>query len=260
MGRRHGNRLVSRVDRALGRLHQQYENLNYDILTNGERWVLHQLEASKQMSVVFDVGAHVGGWGRVARARLPQAEIHCFELVPATKERLAANLSGYRNVHVHDVGLSDHGGSTVVNCATGYTDLSTLVDGAIESFFGIETQQLTARVTTGDRFCAEHDIKQIDFLKIDVEGAEYDVLTGFHQMLSSGAIKVVQFEYGYVNILTKRLLRDFHQLLEGAGMTVGKIYPNHVEFRPYRVQHEDFLGPNFLAVRRSEEQLIAALS
>jgi hypothetical protein len=70
----------------------------------------------------------------------------------------------------------------------------------------------------------------------------------------------VQFEYGYVNVLTKHLLRDFHQLLEAAGLVVGKIYPNHVDFRTYRLPDEDFLGPNYLAVRRSQERLIAALS
>ncbi len=73
-------------------------------------------------------------------------------------------------------------------------------------------------------------------------------------------VNAVQFEYGYVNVLTKHLLRDFHQLLEAAGLVVGKIYPNHVDFRTYRLPDEDFLGPNYLAVRRSQERLIAALS
>jgi hypothetical protein len=118
---------------------------------------------------------------------------------------------------------------------------------------------VSARITTGDQFCAQHGFDRIDFLKLDVEGSEYEVLRGFESMLSLGAVDVLQFEYGYVNVLTKHLLRDFHQLLETAGMVVGKIYTDHVDFRTYK-HHEDFLGPNFLAVRRSQERLIATLS
>lgn len=260
MGRRRRSRLAPRVDAALVRLHQLYENLNYDMWSNGELRVLERFAEVGDVSTIFDVGAHVGGWTKMAARQLPSGAIHSFEIVPETYRELARNLSGVSNAHLHDVGLSNHSGDASVNYVPGGSGISTMVDGAIESFFGIQTQRLTARLAVGDEFCAEHGISQIDLLKVDVEGAEYDVLMGFQEMLNSGAISAVQFEYGYVNIITKRLLRDFHLLLEGADMVVGKIYPNYVEFREYRVQHEDFLGPNFLAVHRSQERLIRALS
>jgi len=42
-------------------------------------------------------------------------------------------------------------------------------------------------------------------------------------------------------------------------MKLGKIYPNYVDFREYRFQDEDFLGPNYLAVHSSLESLIESL-
>jgi len=45
-----------------------------------------------------------------------------------------------------------------------------------------------------DSFCKEHGIESIDYLKIDVEGAESDVLLGTMQLLQEKAIKFIQFE------------------------------------------------------------------
>ncbi len=252
--------LAPRLDHALVRLHQGYENLDYDFASNGERRVLERLAEAGGVSVIFDVGANVGDWTRLVRELFPRATVHCFEIVPKTYKQLAAALADDANVHVHGVGLSDQAGETYVNCVPGGSGVATVVDGITEEFFGVQTERVSVRVAVGDEICAERGVRGIDVLKLDVEGAEYEVLCGFEKMLAAGAIKVVQFEYGYVNIVTKRLLRDFHELLEGAGMAVGKIYPNYVEFRAYKLQHEDFLGPNFLAVHRSQERMIAALS
>ena len=69
----------------------------------------------------------------------------------------------------------------------------------------------------------------------------------------------LQFEYGRTSILTKFLLRDFHEFFEERGYAVGKIFPNYVDFRPYSIDHEDFIGPNFLAVRRERRDWIDLL-
>ncbi len=260
MARRRRSRLAPRIDRALVRLHQLYENLDYDFGSNGERRVLERLAQSGEVSVIFDVGANVGTWTQMAADLFPAATIHAFEIVPETYSALASNVAGHPQVHAHPVGLSDHAGDTLVNYVPGGSEAATLVDGAIEEFFQRQTERVSARLEVGDEVAAQQGITAIDFLKLDVEGAEYEVLSGFQTMLASGAIRIIQFEYGYVNVITKHLLRDFYELLEGAEMVVGKIYPGLVDFRPYRLQHEDFLGPNFLAVSRSQEQLIAALS
>ncbi len=45
-----------------------------------------------------------------------------------------------------------------------------------------------------DEYVKEHKVEQIDFLKLDVEGFEIDVLLGFNDFLQN--IKYIQFEYG----------------------------------------------------------------
>jgi hypothetical protein len=100
----------------------------------------------------------------------------------------------------------------------------------------------------------------VDYLKIDVEGHEPDVLAGCEKLLREGRIRAIQFEYGRVNIETRFLLLDFYDLLCGYDMVIGKIYPFSVDFREYAYVHEDFLGPNYLAVHKSQQSLLQALS
>jgi FkbM family methyltransferase len=58
--------------------------------------------------------------------------------------------------------------------------LSTTVEGVAQKAraFGIAHQTVRMPVTTLARLCEEHDLGPIDFLKVDVEGAEGDVLFG----------------------------------------------------------------------------------
>ena len=116
-------------------------------------------------------------------------------------------------------------------------------------------------MSTGDRYCEERGIETIDLLKIDVEGFEDRVLRGFSRMLGAGKVTAVQFEYGLANINTRFLLKDFHELLEGMGFVVGKVFPKYVDFRPYEIAtDEDFKGPNFLAVHSRHATLIDVLA
>ncbi len=69
----------------------------------------------------------------------------------------------------------------------------------------------------------------------------------------------MQFEYGYLNISSHRLLYDFYNFFEPLGYIIGKVFPKTVEFREYKVKYEDFLGPNYIAVQDKDEELIRVL-
>ena len=79
-------------------------------------------------------------------------------------------------------------------------------------------------------------------------------------MLSRDGIDVIQFEYSRLNIVRKFLLKDFYELLGESRYAIGKLFPNHVAFKPYDLLDETFMGPNFVAVRRGRLDLIERLS
>lgn len=221
-----------------------YENYNYDINSNGERFVLETM-AQRQLSCIFDVGANVGDWALLAHQYFPSAKIHCFEISKPTYETLKEQTKRISNIIANDFGLSDREGEIKLKSYPDFSGLTSQIDyphpcGSVIT---------TGSVTCGDLYMQKHGITHVDFMKIDVEGAEDRVLQGIANAIQGRMIDVIQFEYGRVNILTKFLLYDFYALFRKHGYRVGKIYPNYVDFREYSFAHEDFLGPNYLAVR-----------
>jgi FkbM family methyltransferase len=207
---------------------------------------------------VLDVGANEGEWVTAAARLLPHATFHCFEIVPATAQKLHARTESlYGRIHVAAVGLSDGCGTVQVRI---YPDFSEGASAAGFEHEGIPSELQTCEVITGDTYCDKHEIARIDLLKIDTEGLDLRVLRGFTRKIASGTVDVVQFEYGLANISARALLADFYLFLEGHGYVVGKIWPREVAFRDYDPRiDEDFRGPNYLAVRRERADLIARL-
>ena len=52
-------------------------------------------------------------------------------------------------------------------------------------------------VTTGDKFCLQNHISEIDLLKIHTEGYELQVLNGFSDMLKNSKIKAIFCQVGF---------------------------------------------------------------
>ena len=115
---------------------------------------------------------------------------------------------------------------------------------------GAETIQ--ASVTTGDAYLRERGIAHVDILKIDVEGAEMSVLHGFEDTFAHGAIDLVQFEYGGINLVTLDLLSRFYTFFRKCGYALGKVYPEGVDYKEYTREDENFIGPAFVACRRAD--------
>lgn len=231
---------------------RSHDNFDYDHETNGERWLVEQVVLPK--SVVFDVGANVGEWTAMVKRHRSAAVVHAFEIVPSTAALLRQ--SAAPGVTVNEVGLLDHEGTVVVHHAPRLSPVSSILPNLHEG----ATEEVSCAVTTGDRYCSDRGVARIDFLKIDVEGSDHLVLAGFSSMLGRGAVDIVQFEYGMANIVTRFLLEDFYAMLSGVGFVTGKLFPGFIDFRPYDRTHEDFRGPNYVAVRRDRADIVARLS
>lgn len=239
--------------RSLNRL---YENRNHDAYSNGEFTVLQKLSKLKP-TLIFDGGANVGKYSRLIREADKEVKIIAFEPVPSTFDILKENLNSFSDIEFVEKGLYKENCPFEINLYSSNTH-SSIVD--IQGLNYQSTGTTTIDLVRGDDFCSENGIESIDLLKLDLEGVELDALYGFEKMLDAGKIRMVQFEYGYINITTKHLLVDFHKFFESKGYILGKVYPKEVEFREYRHKHEDFIGPNFVAVRKDDKELIDILT
>jgi FkbM family methyltransferase len=245
------------VSRLATKIINGFENYSYDSRLNGEENVLRRLAPAK-LANFFDVGANRGSWSLLSSRYFPGSALHCFEIAPATYARLSQSLRDLKPKPVlNNFGLLNRSGTVTLNFCDEDDGLSTILPGSID---GRPRTPITVKVETGDAYARMHSVRQIDFLKLDVEGAENLVLEGFSEMLKQGGIRIIQFEYGGGNVYTHFLLKDFYDLLEPLGYVIGKIFPDGVDFRPYVLTHENFIGPNFLAVRKDERELLQCLS
>lgn len=234
------------VLRTTAKLCRQYlkwfANGSYKPERNGERWLLQSL-SREPIRTVLDVGANVGSWSLMAAELLPQATVYSLEAVPKTAAELRARVGRQDRIKCFELGLADETGTLSMQHSEAASTHATFTDYPHTR----EGERIECPVIRGDEFLAREGIDRVDFLKLDVEGAEHLVLRGLNQHLRHGRVRFIQFEYGRVNILTHFLLRDFYSLLQDYGYAVGKIYPDYVEFRDYDFRDEDFLGPNYLA-------------
>lgn len=227
--------------------------------TNGELRVMRAF--LPRAKVVFDVGANVGDWAIEALQIAPEATLHCFEPGSATFAKLRQRaLPG--DVRLNPVALgavSEERTYFVFGEGRGTNSLY-LRDG-LENNAAVGSESVP--VITTDDYCAREGIERIDFLKIDVEGHEIDVLKGARQLLAAGRISVVQLEYGGTYIDGGHLLRDVYTLLAEAGAPydVYKVLHNGILPVPvYRQVWETFQYSNWLLVRRGEPLQIQVIS
>jgi FkbM family methyltransferase len=187
----------------------------------------------------------------MAAELLPEATIYALEVVPDTAATLRARTEHQDRIKCFDLGLAAHTGTLPLRYNPAASTHATYTEYP-HSWAG---ETIECPVMRGDEFLDRESVGQVDFLKLDVEGAEHLVLQGLEHRLRSGRVRFVQFEYGRVNILTHFLLRDFYHLFAGYGYVVGKIYPDYVDFRDYELDDEDFLGPNYLACPAGDRML-----
>ena len=245
-----------------------WKNKQYDVALNGEAALLERLRPFAPATLI-DVGANVGEWALAACRALPEGVVHAFEIADATAEVLAANVAaaGFSpRVRINRVGLAATAGEIpfyfIPESQAEHTESSTLraaVAFSAGDHAASAIVETTARVITGDGYLREQGITHVDLLKIDVEGAEFSVLEGFADAFGCGAIDMVQFEYGPLNLTTRKLLADYDAFFTAQGFMLGKLYPEGVAFKPYELTDEDFIGPNYVACHQRRPDIIAAL-
>lgn len=146
--------------------------------------------ALKAGATFFDVGANIGLYA-VPACRIvgPTGKVVCFEAHPSTYAFLARNLA--RNCS---------GGVTAENMAVGRGPGEIRI--AFDSRNPGETHIArddergdTVQMTTLDDYCARKQIARVDYLKIDVEGYETEVLHGARGIIGRNEQILIQTEY-----------------------------------------------------------------
>lgn len=237
-----------------------WNEMYYYMPRNGELLLLRTLAShwKKEPAVtIFDVGANFGDYAKLARQGLSNSIVHCFEVVPRTREILTANLAGLENVIISDCGLS----SKETHIDVVYNASDPTGSRAVSRQSGEIQEVISCKVETGDAYLTRNRISSVGLLKIDTEGYEMAVLGGFGNTLRGSGIRVIQFEYGTTWIEPGHFLHEAYTLLEPSGFRIGRLYPDGVFFKPYnRLEDDHFRMGNYVAVHETCGPIIEALN
>jgi FkbM family methyltransferase len=143
---------------------------------------------------VLDIGAHHGLYSLLAaRCVGPMGRVMSFEPSPRERKYLIRNLkmNFCRNVQVESCALGSK---------AGHSELF-LVNGAENGCNSLRppagmlaTKKISVAVSSVDEYLRLKGIEKVDFIKLDVEGAELEVLRGASQLLQGSNRPVILAE------------------------------------------------------------------
>lgn len=180
---------------------------------SGEKHLLKYL-AKKNIRTIFDVGANTGQFASLTLKNNPNANIYSFEPHPISFAKL--NLLKSSNFRCFNIGLGAvNSKMTLYDYKNNQgSEHAALNKDVITNVHDGEASEIEVDIVRIDDFCAEHNVEQVDLLKIDVEGFELDVLKGAENLIKSKKIKYIQFEFNANNLISRTTLRDFEDLLK----------------------------------------------
>lgn len=138
-------------------------------------------------AVCIDAGANIGLYSLALSSLAPKGRVYAFEPSPSAFSHLADNLRVNRasNVEASQLALSDREGTVTFHDFSFFSAGSFSSDeGSLLTSDSYGSTSFEAPTTTLDTFVAERGIERVDFVKIDVEGAELSVLEGAVETLA----------------------------------------------------------------------------
>jgi FkbM family methyltransferase len=150
--------------------------------------------------VILEIGANDGGHTQWFLEIFENPRIYCFEPDPRAAARLRKNIGNRPNVTLFELAMSDRDGEVTFYQSGGARNGDQLeampegwdLSGSIrkpKDHLIIEPgvtfdQTIKVRTTSLDHWAAQHAIEDIDFIWMDVQGAERDVLSGGKETLA----------------------------------------------------------------------------
>jgi FkbM family methyltransferase len=134
------------------------------------------LENLKEKYCFFDVGASYGYYGLNVGNAQPLSEVYCFEAVPTTFRYLLRNIeyNNIKNVRAIPEAVDEKNGMVHVTNNNFGSDYVAIGKN--------ENTEECASVSL-DYYVTKNNINKVDYIKIDVEGAELLVLNGAQELI-----------------------------------------------------------------------------
>jgi FkbM family methyltransferase len=201
-------------------------DLNYHEFESEEKIISDIISELDNSDVFYDIGSNIGVYSCFIGQELPN-NVVAFEPSPVAYEKLKENSEVNDNLFDHfqiAVSSSDDVVDFAVDVGDTYSRMSTLNISSNKSQY--ELHEIEQRRL--DSFVVEKNLPRPTIVKIDVEGAEYDVLSGMEDIWNS--VRIIYCEI-------------HHSDLEGFGTSADEIL-DLIESKGFEIESLSNRGDN----------------
>lgn len=200
-------------------------------------------------NLILDIGGNKGIYTEELIKYFPNTEIHIFE-PSATNVSILHKKFKNKNITIVPNGVLDKISKVFLYADEIGSGLGSLTKRRLDHY-GIDfsTHEEINTIRIEDYWRDILACREIDFVKLDIEGHELSALYGFGEAIN--VTKVIQFEFGGANIDTKTFFQDFWYFFKKLDFEIHRITPFGTQkLISYKELDEFFGTTNYIAVKK----------
>ncbi len=199
--------------------------------------------------IFIDIGAHKGLYTEGILNEVKSIEAHIFEPSKLNYDILKDKFSFSSSLNINRFALSKSTTKAKLYSNNPGSTFCSLTKRRLDHFDLEMNNEEEVNLIRFDEYW-EKDNEIIDYVKIDVEGHELDVLEGFGNLIFK--TKLIQFEFGGCNIDTRTYFQDFWYFFLEKNFIIYRITPRGLlRIHSYNENYECFKATNYIALNRS---------
>lgn len=171
-----------------------------------QKRISNYLKKNLEIKLFFDVGCHLGNYSDMVINNYPKASIFMFEPQKKIFDKIKYKYEKNQNVKVSNLAISNK--KSYQNLYINKFDVAStlskinLQDDLLKkraSIFGEEPSKMIEEIQNIetiklDEFINNKDIRNIDLIKIDTEGHEFEVLDGLKENINKVSYILIEFQ------------------------------------------------------------------
>lgn len=213
------------------------------------KYLFSNIQTRQDKTIIFDIGANTGDYTlAVLKEFKNNVKVYCFEPSQVAFNRLKEIIKD-KNVNFINraIGNYEGKGNLYTDCLGGWGSSLYKRNRFHENLNVDFTEEI--RVQRLDKFLKEFNISHVTLLKIDAEGAEYEIINSIKHLFDR--IDFIQFEINNSAIDAHIFFKDFYYLLSDNYRIYRILRKGLYEINKYSEVYEVFYTANYLAINKS---------
>jgi FkbM family methyltransferase len=220
----------------------------------GEKNFINKI--NNDLFLCIDIGANVGKYTKLLLTET-KSKIISFEPLPlAFKDLQKIEQNNSERLKVYNYAIGEKDETLELNYSNEKSEKASFLENLNElSFYDFKNnQKIKTKVYCLDTFFSNNPnllSKNIDLVKIDTEGFEFEVLKGAKKMLEQNPPKYIQIEFNWHQLFKAQTIYNFSKFLHQYDLY--QILPHGndlIKINPSRPESNIFHLTNFVYIRK----------